>query len=138
MKPAKFLPMRQRAIGLNLVAVHPMRAQIGNVKQRLVGRKRDTVGVFEVGLNGFSFAVGLDKPDFARFERIWKRICNVHIAVVCHHHIVPCKAFGGGVHFAAAVIVKEHLTLGVSGESFGKLGALAHQLPALVFYQNIV
>ena len=34
----------QRAIGLDLVAVNPMRTAVGHIEQRLVGRERDAVG----------------------------------------------------------------------------------------------
>ena len=69
----------ERAVGLDLVAVDPVGAAVGDVQQRLVGREGDAVGELQPGVDDLLFAVGADVPDLARLVRRrgwgWSRRC---------------------------------------------------------------
>ena len=55
----------KRAVGLDLVAVNPVRTAVRDVEQRLVRRERDAVGELQPFVHDLLGAVGLDEPDLA-------------------------------------------------------------------------
>ena len=63
------LLVRQRAVRLDLVAVDPVRAAVGDVEQRLVGRERDAVGELQPGVDDLLLALRADVPDLAVVRR---------------------------------------------------------------------
>ncbi len=84
----------KRAVGLDLVAVDPVGAAVGDVEQRLVGRERDAVGELQAGVDDLLLALGADVPDLARLAGVSTGVGDVEAAVVADDQVVAAKAIG--------------------------------------------
>ena len=123
----------ERAVGLDDVTVNPVRAVVGDVEQRLVGRERDAVGELEAGVDDLFPAVGFDEPDFARFVgAAGGRIRDVEVAVVGDDEVVagdfggddgrPAAGGGVGEDFARAGGDGVKAAVGSEGLAVGAFG----------------
>src|SRR5262245_27352576 len=84
----------QRAVGLDLITVDPVRTVISDVKQRLVGRERYSIGVAQPCVHDFLLTVRLDQPDVALVDGGRVRLRDVDVPVARYHNIVAANAFG--------------------------------------------
>ena len=101
----------QRAVGLDLIRVNPVRTSVRDVEQRLVRGKRDAVRIFHAALIHRLFrAVGFDEPDAARLVFHRQRIRCVNVPVVRHGEVVPFEPIGKNFHRVIAAD-DEHLRL---------------------------
>ena len=64
-QPMEMLPIGQRAVGIDLVAVHPARAAVCHIQQPTVWRNRDTAGTPQARVYDLLLPFGADVPHFA-------------------------------------------------------------------------
>ena len=104
MQVVELLLVRQRAVGLDLVAVDPVAGEVGDVEQRLVGRERDAVGEVQPGVDDPLLALGADVPDLARLGPAADRVRDVDPAVVADDQVVAVEALGDDRRLAGLVV----------------------------------
>ena len=109
------LLVRQRAVGLDLVAVDPVGAAVGDVEQRLVGREGDAVGELQSAVDDLLLALGVDVPDLARLARVPARVGDVDAAVVADDQVVAAEAVGDHGRLAVGVVGQDLARAGRDG-----------------------
>ena len=90
-QPEAALLVFQRAVGLDLAAIDPVRKIIGDIKQGLIRGKSDPVRTAQAGVHNLLLAVGANEPHPVLSSA---GVGGVEIAIVGYEQVVGRKAVG--------------------------------------------